>query len=127
MIASRPIIRTFRNLEVYQQGFDLSMEIFKLSQKFPREELYALTTQMRNASRSIPANIAEGWSKRRHEMVFKRHLLDSVGSVNEMLVWLDTLFACTYISQAVHHKVSGDYESLGRRLYQLLTNWKTFT
>ena len=63
-----PAIRSFRQLEVYQESFRLAMEIFKMARQFPQIEQYSLTTQMRNASRSIPANIAEGWSKRRHEL-----------------------------------------------------------
>src|SRR3989338_7962019 len=88
-ISTKRAIRSFKDLEVYQDGFNLAMDIFKLTQEFPREELYSLATQMRNASRSVPANIAEGWAKRHHELVFKRQLLDAIGSANEMLVWLD--------------------------------------
>ena len=117
-------IRSFQDLEVYQEGFRLSMEIFQLTQNFPREELYALSTQMRNASRSIPANIAEGWAKRRHELVFKRHLLDAMGSSNEMLVWLETSFGCQYLSEDRHRELVDAYGVLSKRLHQLLSHWK---
>ena len=102
------------------------MEIFQLIRKFPAEERYALGSQMRDAARSIPANIAEGWAKRRHEMVFKRHLLDAIGSANEMFVWLDMAVACKYISEASHRSLTEAYQVLARRLHQLLTTWKTF-
>ena len=102
------------------------MEIFTVTQTFPREELYALATQMRNASRSVPANIAEGWAKRRHELIFKRQLVDAVGSCNEMLVWLDTALACRYVTQTIHRDLFDAYEVLAKRLYHLLTTWRTF-
>ena len=102
------------------------MEVFTATQAFPREELYALTTQMRNASRSVPGNIAEGWAKRRHELIFKRQLVDAIGSCNEMLVWLDTALACSYITKTSHSDLFNGYEVLAKRLYHLLTTWRTF-
>jgi len=124
---TRKAIKTFKDLEVYGEGFRLAMDIFAVTKSFPKDEQYALTSQMRNASRSVPANIAEGWAKRRYEMIFKRQLLDALGSVNEMLVWLDTAQACRYLSDASHSSLTQSYEVLGRRLHQLLANWKTFT
>ncbi len=70
--ATNKVIKTFKDLEVYQEGFRLAMDIFAVTKSFPKDEQYALTSQMRNASRSVPANIAEGWAKRRHKMIFKR-------------------------------------------------------
>ncbi len=119
-------IQSFEDLEVYQKGFALAMAIFSLSKKFPREELYSLTTQMRNASRSIPANIAEGWAKREYLAVFKRHLLDALGSANEMFVWLDTAIACNYLEKEDCSKLNQDYRSLARQLHQLHANWRKF-
>lgn len=121
----RKALQRFQDLEVYNEAFRLALEVFKETQSFPREELYALTTQMRNASRSVAANIAEGWAKRRHELIFKRHLLDSIGSVNEMLVWLDTALACGYFSEQAHVRLSKSYNVLGKRLFQLMTTWRT--
>ena len=119
-------IRSFRDLEVYQEGFRLSLEVFKLTQRLPKEELYGLTAQMRNAARSVPANVAEGWAKRLLEMIFKRQLLDAIGSANEMLAWLDMSHACDYICEAAHNTIVSDYATLGRRLHQLMATWKTF-
>ena len=122
----RKVIRSFKDLEVYQHGFELAMKSFQATRVFPQDERYGLTTQMRNASRSIPANIAEGWAKRRHELIFKRHLLDAVGSADEMRVWLDVAQSCEYITGEAHRSLSEAYEVLGRRLYQLIEIWKTF-
>ena len=74
--AQRKVIRSFKDLEVYQDSFELATKIFQVTRIFPQDERYGLTTQMRNASRSIPANIAEGWAKRCHELIFKQHLLE---------------------------------------------------
>ena len=125
-LAKKSAIRTFKDLTVYQEGFRLAMEVFRLTQRFPKEELYALTSQMRNASRSVPANIAEGWAKRKYEAVFRRHLLDAMGSISEMFVWLDTARSCSYLSEEAHQALYASYESLGRRLHQLSLTWTTF-
>ena len=125
-VVERKALQRFQDLDVYREGFRLAMEIFKMTQAFPREELYALTTQMRNASRSVPANIAEGWAKRRHALIFKRHLVDALGSSNELLVWLDTALASGYVASAIHRELYDAYEVLAKRLYRLLTTWRTF-
>lgn len=70
-------VKTFLDLEVYQQARQLAKEIFNLTIKFPPEEKYSLTDQIRRSSRSISANIAEGWSKRIYINSFKRHLVDA--------------------------------------------------
>jgi four helix bundle protein len=102
------------------------MEVFRLTRAFPKEELYGLTGQLRSASRSAPANIAQGWAKRRHEAIFKRKLLDAIGSANEVLVWLDMARECGYLPLESHGPLYEAYQSLGRRLNQLLENWKTY-
>jgi four helix bundle protein len=124
---SAKAIKTFKDLEVYEESFQLAMEVFKLTKDYPKEEQYSLTSQMRNAARSVPANIAEGWSKRKHERVFKRQLLDAIGSANEMLVWLDMSLDCGYLNSDAHKKIVNNYEVLGRRLHQLFTKWKNFS
>ena len=71
------IVKTYRDLNVYQLSYSLAIKLFELAKKFPKEETYSLTDQVKRASRSIPANIAEGWTKRKYENVFIRHLIDS--------------------------------------------------
>ncbi|HEX9779628.1 MAG TPA: four helix bundle protein [bacterium] len=121
-----PKIISFRDLQVFQDGYRLAMEVFKITREFPSEERYSLTSQMLNSSRSIPANIAEGWAKRQFERVFKRHLLDSIGSANEMLVWIDTAADCGYITVSEKSSFLADYDVLGRQLNQLFEKWKTY-
>lgn len=118
-------IKSFQDLEVYQEGYELSMRVYSMTSAFPSEERYSLVSQMRNASRSVPANIAEGWAKRTYEAVFKRHLMDALGSANEMQVWLDMTRDCNYSEQEVCEELKNDYETLAKRLYQLHSNWKS--
>ena len=102
------------------------MKIFWLTKKFSKEEKYSLTSQIRDSSRSVPANIAEGWAKRRYENVFKKHLIDAIGSNDETKVWLDFAFDCGYISETEHFGYINDYDELGRMLAGLLENWRTY-
>lgn len=69
-------ITSHRELEVYRRAFDTAMQIFEVSKKFPREETYSLTDQIRRSSRSVCANLAEAWRKRRYEAAFIAKLSD---------------------------------------------------
>jgi four helix bundle protein len=95
-----------------------------LTKKFPSEEKYSLTDQIRRSSRSVKANIAEGWGKKIYIDVFKRHLVDSLGSKDETLSWLQSALDCKYISQDVYKKLYQDYSNLGGKVFKLWENWK---
>src|SRR6476469_7933628 len=84
-------IQSHRELEVYQKGFDAAMQIFALSKKFPKEETYSLTDQIRRSSRSVSANIAEAWRKRRYQAAFVAKLSDAESEAAETQVWLRLL------------------------------------
>ena len=103
------------------------MEVFRLTKKFPKEELYSLTDQVRRSSRSVTANIVEGWSKRRYENVFKRHLLDAIGSSDETKAWLAFAADCKYITSDERQTLTGRFDELGKMLHRLFENWKTYT
>jgi len=120
------MIQSYNDLKVYGLSYELAMEIFWMTKDFPSEELYVLTTQIRKSSRSVPSNIAEGWSKRRHENIFRRHLLDSTGSCDETKVWLDFSLDCKYITDPKHQDLTGRYEEVGKMLHGLVENWTTF-
>jgi four helix bundle protein len=79
-------IRTHRDLEVYRKAFDAAMQIFELSKAFPREEIYSLTDQIRRSSRSLCANLAEAWRKRRYEKAFVSKLSDAESEAAETQV-----------------------------------------
>lgn len=120
------MIKTFRDLEVYQESYALMLIIHEHVKKFPIYERHDLASQMRKASKSIPANIAEGWSKRNHEKDFKRHLDIALGSTNEMQVHLETTRDLVYLHKDVCENLLNRYQILGSRIAKLRTNWRTF-
>ena len=87
-------IQSYKDLKVFQLAYDLAMEVFWSTKEFPKEETYSLTDQIRRSSRSICANVVEGWAKRIYENVFKRHLVDSIGSCDETKLWLQFSLDC---------------------------------
>jgi len=89
---------SFKNLLAYQKGFDLDMEIFEVSKNFPKEETYSLTDQIRRASRSTCANIAEAYRKRNYPKHFISKLTDSDSENSETQVWIDFAQSCKYIT-----------------------------
>lgn len=119
-------IKTFRDLSVYQLAHELAMKLFKATLYFPWEEKYSLTDQIRRASRSIAVNIAEGWGKRRYESLFKRHLVDSAGSLEETKSWLLVSFDCNYLSSEKYQSLQKQYEELGAKLFKLHDQWRTY-
>ena len=92
-------ISSFKDLRVYKLAFEIQQEIFETSKRFPTEERYALTDQIRRASRSIGANLAEAWQKRRYVAHFVSKLTDADGEKAETQHWLDTATACDYVSE----------------------------
>lgn len=117
-------ISRINDLNVYKKAFELAMKIFHTSIKFPKEEKYSLTDQIRRSSRSISINIAEGWGKRIYAPVFKRHLIDSLGSLEETKGWLEYCDACNYIEEQEYKSLYSQYDSLGAMIYKLHNNWK---
>ncbi|MBC7185752.1 MAG: four helix bundle protein [Calditrichaeota bacterium] len=103
------------------------MEIFHLSARFPEEERYALTDQIRRSSRAICSNVAEGFAKRRHEAVFKNSLNNSLGEAEETKVWLDFALDCRYLSEEAHRYLTIGYDQVGAMLWTLMTRWETFS
>ena len=92
-------ISSFKDLRVYKLAFEVQQEIFETSKGFPAGERYALTDQVRRASRSVGANLAEAWQKRRYVAHFVSKLTDADGERAETQHWLDTATACNYVSE----------------------------
>jgi len=113
-------IESFRDLIVYKKAFELQQEVFELTKRFPKEELYSLTDQIRRSSRSIGGNIAEAWQKRRYVAHFVSKLSDSDGEQAETQHWLDTSFACEYISDEQHKQLLGKCKEIGRMLGKMM-------
>lgn len=99
-----------KELKVYKLSYKLAMDIFEMSKKFPKEERFALTSQIRNSSRSVPANIAEAFRKRRYEKAFIAKLSDSEAESAETQTWLDFSRDCRYISSEVCDRFNQQYD-----------------
>lgn len=92
-----PTSQGFRDLKVYKLAFKLAMEIFHDSKKFPIEERYSLTDQIRRASRSVASNIGEGYRKKRYVKVFVNKMSDADGEATETQVWIDFAESCAIL------------------------------
>src|SRR3990172_8317679 len=103
---------SFRDLIVYRKARELSLGIFRLTKRFPTEENYSLTDQIRRSSRSIGAQIAESWAKRRYEKHFVSKLTDSDGEQQETQHWIETALDCGYLSEPQGRKLLERYASI---------------
>lgn len=115
-----------KNLEVYKKAYALAMDIFHLSQRFPAEERYALTSQIRRSSRSISMNLREAWAKRRYEAHFISKLTDCDGEANETDTSLDFALDCGYITAEEHSQLSELNAEVCRMLGSMIKNPKAF-
>ncbi len=119
-------ISSARDLEVYKLAFDSAMEIFEISKRFPKEEQYSLTDQMRRSSRSVCANLAEGWRKRRYKAVFVNKLTDSEQEAGETQTWLEFALKCKYINNATFKRLDEKYEHIFAMLITMERKVDTF-
>jgi four helix bundle protein len=115
-------IRSAKELVVYQKGYELAMRVFRLSKDFPAEERYALTSQIRRASRSICLNLREAWAKRRYEAHFISKLTDCDGENAETDSCLDFARDCGYITAAEHAELSDLSSEVGKLLGSMLVH-----
>src|SRR5262245_7396796 len=105
-------ITSHRELEVYRRAFDAAMQIFDVSKKFPREETYSLTNQIRRSSRSVCANLAEAWRKRRYEAAFIAKLSDVEAEATETQTWLQFAVSCEYLAPDAGKALENVYEKI---------------
>ncbi len=119
-------IESFRDLNVYKLAVELQQEIFELTKKFSREEIYSLTDQIRRASRSIGGNIAESWHKRRYPAHFLSKLTDADAEQAETQHWLDTSLKCKYISSSEHQNLLEKCKRIGSMFGKMMSNPEGF-
>ena len=117
--AAKPI-RHFRDLDVYQNALATGLRVYELSKKFPVEERYALTDQIRRSSRSACANIAEAWRKRRYEAAFVSKLSDAETEAAETQVHAEFAFHHGYLSREEFLKVDDAYEKIIGQLVKMI-------
>lgn len=117
-------IGSFEDLEVFQRSYRISLEIHKESLKFPSVEQYGLADQIRRASKSVCANIAEGFGKRAFSSTdFKRYLKISIGSCEEMRVWLRYCLDLGYVDEEVWRRWREEYREIIMMLHGLIKKW----
>lgn len=114
-------LKGHRDLKVYQLADNLAMEIFEVSKAFPKEEKYSLTDQIRRSSRSVAANIAEGFRKRQYPKMFVSKLADADGEATETQVWLDFARDSKYLSPEQNIILVKGYEEVGKMLGTMMS------
>jgi four helix bundle protein len=120
-------VRHFKDLEVYRRQRVLAKEVFVLTKRFPREEQFSLTDQLRRASRSIGAQIAEAWAKRLYPKHFLSKLTDADGEQLETQHWLIEARDCDYIGDADSERLLGLCEEIGRMLGSMMRKAESFS
>jgi len=121
------VIQSFRDLKVYQAGRLQAARLFERSQRFPREERYALTDQIRRSSRAVTAMIAEAWARRRYEAAFVNKINEALGEAMETQAWLDHALDAGLLNAAEHHDFDTAWQSIGAMLHVMIQRAPTFT
>ncbi|MBH8553768.1 four helix bundle protein [Nostocaceae cyanobacterium CENA357] len=119
---SREKFRSHEDLEVYKKAFDAAMRLFELSKKFPVEERYSLTDQIRRSSRSVCANFAEAWRKRRYEAAFVAKLNDCEAEAAETQTWIKFAVKCEYLDVEIGREIYGTYNQVLAGLVSMINN-----
>jgi four helix bundle protein len=116
-----------RDLRVYQLAFQSAIRIHELTKSFPDEERYSLTDQVRRSSRSVCANIAEAWRKRRYPKSFASKLSDADAEAAETLVWLDFALHFGYLSNVLHKELADACDHICRQLTLMMAEPQKWT
>ena len=119
-------IMNHRELKVYQNAHEIAMKIFHLSAAFPREEMYSLTDQIRRSSRSVCANLAEAWRKRRYEAAFISKLADAEAESGETQVWIQFSVECGYMPKESGVELYRAYNEIIRTLVGMINHPETW-
>ncbi|HUG42587.1 MAG TPA: four helix bundle protein [Longimicrobiales bacterium] len=117
-----PTIRDFRDLRVYRAAYEGAMLVFAASKRFPEDERFGLTSQARRSSRSVAANIAEAWRKRRYPAAFVAKLSDADAEVAETRAHLDFALGFGYLDPRAYRRLDDHYERLTRQLVRMMSN-----
>lgn len=125
--ARKKLVRKHTELQVYQRSFAAAMSLFQISKKFPPEEKYSLTDQVRRSSRSVSANLAEGWRKRRYPAAFAAKLSECEGEAAETQTWLQFAVECGYLKSLEARPLYQEYDEIIAMLVTMNQNaesWK---
>ncbi|HEX9615494.1 MAG TPA: four helix bundle protein [Bacteroidota bacterium] len=119
-------LNSAKDMDVYKLAYQLAMEVFEISKRFPPEEKFVLTGQIRRSSRSVCMNLREAWAKRRYIAHFVNKVTDCDGENSETDTSLDFARDCGYISQSEHESLAGECERVGSMLGGILRNPESF-
>ena len=119
-------LRTHLDLDVYQMALASAMKLFEFSKSFPREEVYSLTDQMRRSSRSVCANLAEAWRKRRYEAAWISKLSDVEAEAAETQVWIEFAVKCGYLNRTDAKDLFRDYDAILGKIVGMITHPETW-
>ena len=111
-----------QDLEVYKRCFTAAMRIYELSKTFPKEEIFSLTDQIRRSSRSVCANLAEAWRKRRYEAAFVSKICDSEGEAAETQTWIEFSVKCNYVDKEPGRQIFKEYDEIISMLVAMIAN-----
>jgi len=114
------LIRTFRDLKAYQEARAEAQRIFQVTKRFPAEEKFSLTDQIRRSSRAVKSMIAEAWGHRRYPASFVSKLTDALGEANETQSWLDDALDCSYLSPAQHKDLDAAWQGIGGMINNMI-------
>ena len=120
-------VASYEDLNVFKLSFELQQQIFQLSKTWPKDEQYSLTDQVRRSSRSIGANIAEAWAKRRYAAHFANKLTDADGEQNETRHWLKTALACAYLRTKQYTDLNQKCKRIGAMLGRMMADVDSWT
>ena len=119
--------KVHRDLEVYRRAFQAAMNIFDSSKRFPREETYSLTDQIRRSTRSICASLAEAWRRRRYPAVFVNKISEAEGEAGETQVWIEFAVHCGYLDRAQGRALYREYDAILGTLVGMISHSDTWT
>jgi four helix bundle protein len=120
------VIRSFRDLKVYQAARDEARKVFEATRAFPSEEKFSLTDQIRRSSRAVNAMIAEAWARRRYQAAFVNKINEALGEAMETQAWLDHALDCGYLNSAKHSDFDAAWQSIGEMLHKMMDRADTF-
>src|SRR3990172_4327770 len=115
-------IQNHTDLQVYQKAFAAAMNVFELSKGFPKEETFSLTDQIRRSSRSVCANLAEAWRKRRYEAAFISKLSDAEAEAAETQTWVQFSVKCSYLQKDTGQELYQIYDQVIGKLVNMINN-----
>jgi four helix bundle protein len=121
------VLHSAKELVVYKKAFELAMDIFEITKQFPRDEQYALISQIRRSSRSICMNLREAWAKRRYLAHFVNKLTDCDGENGETDTSLDFAKACGYLAPEQHTKLTSLCAEIGKMLGSMIQRPEAFS